>query len=115
MSQDYSNKDPWKKDTLEIEGNFKLAIKANAYLDNPTEENLQEFKEEIEKSSSLAMGTVIEYLRKLVNSKQKVEECNLLISLILPKFEPLPQRNSVYDPMLGEFVYEDEEPKKKKM
>lgn len=115
MNTNFDEKNPWKKNTTEMEGNFKLAIKANEYLDNSTEENLEVFKEELKVSSSLAMGTVIEYLRNLINENKKVKECELLMNLILPYFEPKETRTGVYDPMLGEVIYPDEENRKMNM
>ena len=105
----------WEVDTMEMEGNFKLAIKAKNFLDNPTKENLNEFKEELKNSSSLSMAAVISDLSRLVNSNQNVKECKELIKLIEPKFEESESKLEVYDPILGEFVSQDGNSKKAKM
>ena len=97
-----------------MEGNFKLSIKANNYLDNPTKENLEIFKEELKTSSSLSMAVVLSYLNNFVSNNQKITECKNLIELIEPKFEPNESKYGVYDSMLGEIIYENEEQKKNK-
>ncbi|MBQ9024571.1 MAG: hypothetical protein IJ105_05040 [Bacilli bacterium] len=115
MNKEFDIKNPWKQNTIEMEGNFKLAIKANDYLDNPNEETLNNFKEELKISSSLSMAAVLGYLEKLIQENKKVSECNLLLELIKPQFEPAESKTGVYDPMLGEIIYEDEENKKMNM
>ena len=112
MNNEFDNKNPWKKNTLEMDGNFKLAIRANDYLENPNEETLNAFKEEIKVSSSLSMAAVLGYLEKFVSQNTKVSECNVLIDIIKPQFEPTESKTGIYDPMLGEIIYDDEENKK---
>ena len=116
MSKDI--KGLFKQDTEEIKGNFKLAVVADDYINNPTEENFNNFKEEIEKSSSLSMASELSYLGKKVIKEEdetKKEAYNLLIETIKSKFTPGEERVGVYDPMLGEIVYPDEENKKMNM
>lgn len=115
MSKEFDNKNPWKQNTFEMDGNFKLAIKANDYLENPSEETLNAFKEELKISSSLSMAAVLGYLEKLTIQNKKVSECKILVDIIKPEFEPTESKTGVYDPMLGEFVYDDEENKKMNM
>lgn len=116
MSVDYNKKNIWKKDTFEMEGNFKLAIKARQYLDEPNEENLENFKEELEVSSSLSMAAVINYVSNISQSyENKKEDCKVLIDLIKPKFEVSESKDGVYNPMLGEIIYQDDDNKKIKM
>ena len=109
MNDKYNNKNPWKKNTMEMEGNFKLAIYSKQYIDEPTEENLNIFKEELEKSSSLSMASVINYLNQIATVKKEyAKSCKTLIKLIEPKFEKKQSTIGVYDEMLGEFIYEGE-------
>ena len=115
MNFELDSKNPWKKNTIEMEGNFKLAIRANEYLDNPNEETLTAFKEELKVSSSLSMAAVLGYLEKLIVQDKKVSDCKVLMDIIKPEFEPTESKTGVYDPMLGDFVYDDEENKKMNM
>ena len=93
-----------------------MAIRARQYLDEPNEETLENFKEELEISSSLSMAAVINYVSNIAqNHKSKQEDCKVLIDLIKPKFEVSESKDGVYDPMLGEITYPDDDNKKIKM
>lgn len=101
----------WDRDTEEIKGNFKLAIYAKEYIDNPNDETLNTFKNELNNSSSLSIATVWDYINKNITEKSSTTY-KVLGDLIKEKFQDSKTRYGVYDSMLGDFVYRDEDNKK---
>ena len=99
-------------DIIDLGLETKIGVKATKYLNEPTKDNLDEFKNELEISSYMALTALIE---KLLKQTQKVEYCKVLINLILPKFSPEEEKISHYDPMLGEIIDDDEVSKKMNM
>lgn len=107
-----NEKNPWKKDTFEMEGNFKLAIYANEYLENEDEEVLEKFKKVLENSSSLSIAVVYNYINEQLQ-KEDLEKYKTLINLMRPKLDEGKPTYGVYNPEIGDFEYKDEINKKK--
>ena len=108
----YEGKNPFKREDYKVEENVKLSIAADKYLENQDEESLDNFKEELSKSSKLVVSVV---LHKIIekNEQENSVVYETLMKLLLSKLEQEENKNSVYDPTIGDFVYENEEPKKK--
>lgn len=98
-------KDPWKVDTFEMKGNFKLAIYANEYLDNPSDASLDKFNKELENSSSISIAVVYSYIDRLSKKDETNKHFDILKKLILPQLKEGESTYGVYNPETGEIEY----------
>jgi len=108
----YEGKNPWKREDYKVKENVKLSIAADNYLEKQDSESLDKFKEELSKSSKLVVSVVLHDIIELSKKEDSVIYKEL-IELLLSKLEQEQNKNGVYDPTIGDFVYEDEVNKKK--